>query len=234
MNTSLLLKTACLVGALAALAAGNNTPGPEAAAAARAPVLRDDQRLWNASYEAEQQGQYDQALKPMKTIRESHGDFYLANLRTGWLLYLKKDYAGALAAYQKASLLAPGALSPLIGQMNCHDALGDGEGSLRAGMAVLVLDPMNASVNRRLADLHYARKDYARAASYYLKLATLFPEDLDLANALAWSYLNSSRPAEAQAIFEAILVVAPAHASALQGLAICTSPAPAATTPRKE
>lgn len=128
MNTSLLLKTICLVGALAALAAGNNNPAPTAAAGAKTPALREDQRLWNASYEAEQQGQYDQALKPMKTIRESHGDFYLANLRTGWLLYLKKDYAGALPFYQKASLLAPGALSPLIGQMNCHDALGDGEG----------------------------------------------------------------------------------------------------------
>lgn len=232
MNPSLLLKSLCLAGAVVALAADTKAP-PAKPAAPEAPKLRADQQLWVSSYEAETQGQYDQALAAMKRIREEHGDFYLANLRSGWLLYLKKDYAGALRHYQKASLLAPGATSPLLGQMNCHEALGDLEGALRAGQSVLVLDPMHATVNRRLADLHYARKDFARASSYYLKLATLEPENLDVANALAWSYLNLGQVMDARAVFDNILAVAPAHASALQGAALCTPPAkPAAEKPR--
>ena len=227
MNSSLVLRTLGVLATAAALAAS----GTDAAKAppAAASALRPDQQLWVSSYEAEQQGQYDRALKVMETVRSAQGDYYLANLRSGWLHYLKKEYDKAMPFYRKAAQLAPGALSPLVGQMNCQEALGATEDALKTGTSLLVLDPMNTSVNRRIADLHYVRKDYARAISYYLKLCTLYPEDLDCANALAWSYLNLGQVADAQAVFANILVVAPAHASALQGQALC-APAPAKPT----
>ena len=173
---------------------------------------------------------YSEALKITKAILEETNSF-LGNLRAGWLHYLIGEYDNSIDYYSKASVMAPGAVTPLTGLSNCYIAKKDSANAIRITSAILSLDPTNYAANKRLSELYWNSEDYARASVYYLKLSTLYPEDLDIANSLAWSYLKLGRTYEAKIIFNNILIVNPVHSGAKAGL---TALAPKAKRPELE
>jgi len=181
-----------------------------------AEELSPTQRLWKNSFDAEQAGNYPSALEYNAAIRNEH-DSYYANLRAGWLNYLLQNYDEAISLYSKASIMAPGAVTPLLGLGNCYFAQDDTLNAVRVTSSVLALDPTNYTANKRLAELYWNAGDFARSSSYYLKLSSLFPEDLDTASALAWCYLKLGRTYDAGVIFNNILIVSPDHAGAKAG-----------------
>lgn len=180
------------------------------------------QQLWVNSFNAEKGGDYDKALEYTASIVQNAGDYYLPNLRMGWLHYLKADYKTAIDYYRKAAQLSPGAVSALQGVMNCANSLDDSHQEMNMAKAILLLDPMNYQANLRLAALNYAKGNYGSAGSYYRKLLALYPEDLQIANGMAWCYLNEGLTQEAAGIFRNILIVHPNYFEAKTGLAACT------------
>ncbi len=199
-----------------------------AAAIASAGELSPTQRLWKNSFDAEQAGNYQSALEYNTAIRNEH-DSYYANLRAGWLNYLLRDYETAIGFYTRASGMAPGAVTPLLGLGNCYAARNDSASAIRVTSSVLALDPTNHTANKRLAELYWEVEDYSRSSSYYLKLSSLFPEDLDTGSSLAWCYLKLGRTYDAGVIFNNILIVNPDHAGAKAGKQALQSE----TTPKK-
>ena len=185
--------------------------------------LTSVQQLWVNSFDAEKGGDYDKALEYTTRIMKSAGDYYLPNLRMGWLHYLKEDYKTAISYYSKAAQLSPGSVSALQGGMNCAKSLGDAGREMKLAKAILLLDPMNYQANLRLAALNYANANYSAAGSYYRKLLSLYPEDLQIANGVAWCYLNEGLSQEAAVIFRNILIVHPNYYEAKTGLAACVS-----------
>lgn len=190
--------------------------------------LSPTQQLWVNSFDAEKGGRYDKAREYMETIVREGGDFYFANLRLGWLHYVAGDYAAGVASYRKAAGLAPGAIPPLIGLISCYASQGNNADAVKAAKALLEIDPLNYTGNKSLGDQLYAAGDYAGAGAYYEKLCGLYPEDLTIANALAWSCLNRGMTQEAARIFNNILTVNPNMAVSRQGLDLCLGPAPVA------
>ena len=180
------------------------------------------QQLWVNSFDAEKGGDYDKALEYTTRIVQSAGDYYLPNLRMGWLHYLKEDYKTAINYYRKAAQLSPGAVSALQGAMNCAKGLGDSARETQMAKSILLLDPMNYQANLRLAALNYANGNYSTAGSYYRKLLALYPEDLQIANGVAWCSLNEGLAQEAAGLFRNILIVHPNYFEAKTGLAACT------------
>lgn len=183
--------------------------------------LTPAQQLWQNLAAAEKNGQYDDALEYSRLLREQHGELYLVNLRAGWLHYLKKDFASSLEAYRRASLQSPGSVSALQGMASCAVELGHIDQAIQTTNALLAIDPMNYQANRRLADLYFQKKNIARAELFYLKLSSLYPEDLDVATQLAWCYHGQARVEAAQSIFQSVLIVAPNHSSAQVGWNAC-------------
>jgi tetratricopeptide (TPR) repeat protein len=180
------------------------------------------QQLWVNSFDAEKGGDYDKALEHTARIVQNAGDYYLPNLRMGWLHYLKEDYKTAIDYYRKAAQLSPGAVSALQGVMNCAKSLGDSKRETQMAKSILLLDPMNYQANLRLAALNYAKGNFSTAGSYYRKLLALYPEDLQIANGVAWCYLKEGLAQEAAGIFSNILIVHPNYFEAKTGLAACT------------
>jgi tetratricopeptide (TPR) repeat protein len=200
---------ALVIGAASALAAHG------------ADDLTEIQQLWVNSFNAEKKGTYDEAIAYNTAIIRKTGEYYYSYLRGGWLHYLKGDYTNAVSHYQRAAQLSPGAVSPLQGLVNCLVALDDPAGAAKVAKSVLLIDPMNYAANKRLAELHYGMKDYSTAAAYYLKLSSLYPEDLVIANSLAWCYLNQGLRRRATPVFRNVLAVSPDFLSARQGLELC-------------
>jgi tetratricopeptide (TPR) repeat protein len=185
--------------------------------------LTSVQQLWVNSFDAEKGGDYDKALEYTTRIMRDAGDYYLPNLRMGWLHYLKEDYKTAINYYRKAAQLSPGSVSALQGGMNCAKSMGDSGREMQLAKAILLLDPMNYQANLRLAALNYANANYSAAGSYYRKLLSLYPEDLQIANGVAWCYLKEGLSQEAAVIFRNILIVHPNYYEAKTGLAACVS-----------
>jgi tetratricopeptide (TPR) repeat protein len=177
--------------------------------------------LWRAMNAAEAEEKVDHALKLNQAIRDETGDLYLVDLRAGWLHYKKKDYLEAITFYRKAAGLAPSAIAPLFGLANCHAALGDLESAAQAATAVLAIDPLNYTAQRRLAELRYRQHQYAAAETHCRTLVALYPENLDVAALFAWCRLQQDQPAEARSIFGNILIAQGTHASSLEGIAAC-------------
>ena len=202
-----------------------NTPSTTVATASEKQTANvtvvTTQQLWQAMEQAEKEGRYTEALACNQAIRLQTGELYLVNYRAGRLHFLQQDYAAASEAYRRASVLAPGALAPLQGLVNCYVAQGRHELALQTCRAVLVLDPMNEATNRRCGELHLLRKEYPEAERYYLKLLGLHPEDLEVAAQYGWCLFHQQRVLQARATFGAILLAAPNQSSALSGWYAC-------------
>ncbi len=201
-------RTALIVGAWACCWA--------AAAGERTPL----QQLWERSYAAERTTNYVAGVEATRQIIAT-SDCYLANLRLGWLQYLRGAYGEGITAYAKAVQMAPGAVTPLLGLVNCYMATGQTNAARQTVRSVLAVDPMQYTANLRVAELCTAAGDHAAATAYYLKLATLYPEDIAVADALAWSYFRQGLKSEALTIFGNVLVAFPDDASAREGYRLC-------------
>lgn len=177
--------------------------------------------LWQDSISAEQNGDYDVARLLNNQVLAQAEKSYRANLRAGWLLYLKQDYKGALEYYNKSAALSSGAVNPLLGQMNCYWALGDVPEAIKAAKAVLTQDEFNYSANLGLAQLYYQDKAFGRSMAIYRKLVRLYPEDSAVISGLAWSYLEEGWAKQAQPLFEEILLWDANYPYAQKGLEIC-------------
>lgn len=212
--------TVCTVGLMPGNAGIEAEAAPSAATTAETSELTEVQQLWVNSFNAEEGKDYDKALEYTARILKNAGNYYLPNLRMGWLNYLKADYATAMDYYRKAAELSPGGVTALQGIMNCAKALDDRGEEVRMAKAILLLDPMNYQANLRLAGLNYDRGDFGTAASYFRKLLALYPEDLQIANGLAWCYLKEGLKREAAGLFRNILVVSPNYLEAKTGLAL--------------
>lgn len=63
--------------------------------AAPDPTSSGIAKLWSASVQAETDKNYDEAINQTVAFQQQGGDRFLATLRSGWLYYLKEDYAKA-------------------------------------------------------------------------------------------------------------------------------------------
>lgn len=189
----------------------------------KVPPRTDIQMYWTASFAAEQQQDYDRAIDQVKLIVKKTGDYSNAYawLRFGWLNYLKKDYENSETAYRRAAKNAPVAVTPLTGLINCHKARNETDEAIKVAKTLLDVDPINYYANKTLGDLYYQKKDYKSSAVYYYKLATAYPEDLEMATSLGWSYYNMGQVPLAKTVFTNVIAIIPGHVSANTGFAAC-------------
>ncbi len=187
----------------------------------KGPPRTEIQLLWIKSFAAETKYEYDEAIEAVNQVLRITGDRNntFAQTRLGWLHYLKKDYERAIKAYEAAAKLSPVAVTPLLGLVNCHRAANQLDEAIAAAKRVVDLSPLNYTANLALAQLYYIRKDYRNSGVYYYKLASSYPDNLEMASNLAWCYLKIGRAETANGIFGAVLAVLPDHAEANTGFA---------------
>ncbi len=171
---------------------------------------------WQRSYELEALGSYDDALTAIYSVPSSRRG-YTWELRRGWLLYLGGEQAEAVKAYQAAVHLEPLAIEPRLGLILPLLAERRWVDAVTAARAVLAIDADNTLALGRLAWAQYNLGRYVEAQEAYSQALAAYPSDVDLRAGLGWTQLQLGRSAEARANFDAVLEVAPRHASALEG-----------------
>lgn len=166
----------------------------------------------------EYKGDYTNAIKEITSIYSA--DSYEQNLRLGWLNYESGKFTESAAYYEKAIALKPLSEEARMGIVYPESALGNWDQVLNNYLKIIENNPANTTVNYRIGNIYYERKDYNKAYSYFEKVVNLYPFGYDALLMYAWTNLKLGKNREAQVLFNKVLMLSPDDKSALEGLSL--------------
>ncbi|NCO55473.1 MAG: hypothetical protein COZ21_01485 [Bacteroidetes bacterium CG_4_10_14_3_um_filter_31_20] len=170
------------------------------------------------SYTFEITGDYANAIKEIVSVYSA--DSYEQNLRLGWLSYEAGKFTESAAYYEKALALKPMSEEARMGIVYPASALGNWDQVLTNYLKILENNSANTTVNYRVGNIYYERKDYTKANSYFEKVVNLYPFSYDALLMYAWTNLKLGKTREAQVLFNKVLMLSPDDKSALEGLSL--------------
>lgn len=171
---------------------------------------------FRSSYEAENEGEIQQAIEHLQQVYEPSS--YELNLRLGWLFYQKGNMDESIRLYRRAVDLRPYAVEPKLGLAYPYSSMGMWDEIIGLYDSILAIDPQNSLVNYRLGLIYYNRGQYERADLYIEKVVNLYPFDYDSLLLFAWNKLMMQRTKEARVLFQKVLLARPDDESAQRGL----------------
>lgn len=176
------------------------------------------QEAFNKSYVLESGKKYNEAIEALKSSNAINN--YPIQIRLGWLTYSAKRYNESVMAYKKAAELMPASVEALLGAVNPLVAQNKWEEVEQTYLAILKNDPKNSTVNFRLGQIYYNRKEYPKAEKYFSTALNLYPFDYDSMLMSGWNYYFLGKYSEAKELFNRVLLYSPKDTSALEGIGL--------------
>jgi tetratricopeptide (TPR) repeat protein len=160
--------------------------------------------LFESSFQAEAAGKLDDALKDDLKILNLDAQNYVAQLRAGWLYYLKGDLESSVKYYRKAVSLKPGAVEPQLGLIRPLQAQRAWKEAEEAAKAVLKKASRNYTALTRLAEIYTAQGRHEEAAELRVGIVLDYPTDVETLLGQAWNYLQMGQMRRAQPLYRAV------------------------------
>jgi tetratricopeptide (TPR) repeat protein len=174
--------------------------------------------LFESSFSHEATGNNQRALADMQEAVKLAPQHYLANLRVGWLAYGRQRYDESIAAYQRATELAPRALEPQLGVMLPLMAAKRWAIADKVGRSILAVAPRNYLATSRLAYIAFSQAKFHESEVLYRQVLDDYPGDIEMMLGLGWAQLRQGKAAEARQMFRQVLGISRQNASAKAGL----------------
>lgn len=130
---------------------------------------------FSESYPHEYNKEYAKAITAMNEVYSSNS--YEINLRLGWLTYLNGDYLKSQTYYKNAIKLMPSSIEAKLGYAYPTGALENWEDIIKIYTTILSMDANNYTVNTRMAQIYYTRKDFEKAKFFAEKINKHYPFD---------------------------------------------------------
>lgn len=173
---------------------------------------------FSKSYEYETNQKYDEAISAINAVYNSSS--YEINLRLGWLNYSAGKHKESVGYYQKAINLMPAATEPKWAIINPYTKLENWNEIEKAYLAILKLDPKNATATYYLGLIYYYRKDYVSAKKYFDVSLNQYPFGYNNMLMSAWTNYFLGNKNDAVILFNKTLLYSPNDKSALEGLSL--------------
>jgi tetratricopeptide (TPR) repeat protein len=177
-------------------------------------------KVYQLSYEEEAKGKYEEAMFVLLQAGQAGDNTYLYHLRLGWLQYLAGKYPDSVNSYRKAMIISKDSIEAKLGLMLPLMAQGKWSDAERVGREILSVDNLSYLANSRLAYISYNLKQYNEAETYYRKILSYYPGDIEMQAGLAWSLLKQDKNDMAEKVFVEILRYVPNHVSGNAGMRI--------------
>lgn len=132
---------------------------------------------WAASFAKETAGDYPGALLALQLVKPEQRDPYLVALRSGWLRYRAGRHEDAIADYQEACRLAPGAIEPRLGMIPAQLAAKRWSDAERTARQVLRGSPGHFWASYWLAEALLGGERAREANEVSRGLCDLYPGD---------------------------------------------------------
>lgn len=175
-------------------------------------------QIYQQSYNEEAKGNYGEAILVLQRAERAGDSGYLLHLRMGWLHYLAGKYPESINSYRKAIIKNKDSIEAKLGLMLPLMAYGKWADAEKIGEEIVAADKLSYLGNSRLAYIYYNLKLYKDAESYYRKLLTYYPGDLEMMAGLGWSLLKQGKNEAAEKTLGEVLRYAPNHVSANAGM----------------
>ena len=173
-------------------------------------------KAFQKSFSEEYKGDYAASIKTLKDLYDEKS--YELNLRLGWLNYMAGLFTESQVYYQKAMNILPYSIEAKLGYVYPASALGSWDVVIKQYESVIKIDPQNSTANYRLGSIYYGREDFQRSFKYLEKIVNLYPFSYDGLILFAWCNYRLGKLKEARALFNKVLLISPADASATEGL----------------
>jgi len=160
------------------------------------------------SYDYEQMGKYDEAIKVLSPLYQKYSNGYTLNLRFGWLFYLDKKYKDAIKYYQKASLLNTYALNPKLGLIRIYLDTQHYVKAEKVAQELLKIDYYNYYANLYMTNALLSQKKYKAALKNIQKMLAIYPTNVSFLEQLALVY-KATDSKYLQKVYEDILILDP-------------------------
>jgi tetratricopeptide (TPR) repeat protein len=179
---------------------------------------KEIQAAFTKSYEQENNQKYDAAIAAINAVYSANS--YEINLRLGWLNYTAGKNKESIPYYQKAIDLMPAATEPKWAIINPYTKLENWNEIEKTYIAILKLDPKNATACYYLGLIYYYRKDYVSAKKYFDVALNQYPFGYNNLLMSAWTNYFLGNKNEALILFNKTLLYSPNDKSALEGLSL--------------
>lgn len=166
------------------------------------------QKSYLQSYNYEQIGKYQDAIKVLLPLHNKYPHGYTLNLRLGWLFYLDGHYTDAIKYYKKASLIKTHTLEPLLGLIRVYLTTYSYKEAENISTEILKKDYYNYYANLYICKALIGEKKYKIAIAVINKMLTLYPTDVSFLEELFISYKATSNK-RYQDIYKSILILDP-------------------------
>jgi len=160
------------------------------------------------SYDYEQMGKYEEAIKVLIPLYKKYPKGYTLNLRFGWLFYLSKKYTNAVKYYKNASLIQPASLEAKLGLTRVYLATASYADAQIFAYEILKTDYYNYYGNLYAIKALIAQKKYDIALKITQKMLALYPTDVLFLQELARIY-KATRSPYLQKLYQDILILDP-------------------------
>lgn len=171
-------------------------------------------QIYQQSYNEEAKGNYGEAILVLGRAERAGDNSYLLHLRFGWLQYLAGKYPESANSYRKAIVKDKNSIEAKLGLMLPLMAQGKWADAEKVGEEIVAVDKLSYLGNSRLAYIYYNLKLYKDAESYYRKVLTYYPGDVEMMAGLGWSLMKQGKKEAAEKSFAEVLRYAPNHVSA--------------------
>lgn len=165
-------------------------------------------RNYFKSYDYEQMGKYEEAIKVLSPLYNKYPKGYTLNLRFGWLFFIDKKYKDAQKHYTKASLANPYALDPRLGLIRVYLATASYKEAEQSAYKLLKIDYYNYYANIYITQALIGERKFDIAHQIVLKMLALYPTDIAYLELLGLVYQNTDSP-YLEKLYEDILVLDP-------------------------
>ncbi len=166
------------------------------------------QKDYYQSYNYEQIGNYDEAIKVLVPLYNQYKNGYTLNLRLGWLFFKSKRYKDSLDYYQKASIISPNSIAPRLGIIRIYLKTQSYKKVESASQQLLKIDYYNYYANLYIVKALIAQKKYDTALFVVRKMLVLYPTSVRYLEELAKIYKATSNKNLYQ-IYKDILILDP-------------------------
>lgn len=165
-------------------------------------------------------GNLNQALEAAGKVVTQNPREYFPVLRLAYLEKLAKRYSASALHYAQAASLAPGAVEPLLGEIQALLAAGAHAKVLSVAEAILQLDPKSYVAHSSRAWARYQMGRYKEALAEYSWILELYPGDIEMRLGRAYSLAGLKRSVEASIEFREVLKRVPNERRARSALGL--------------
>ena len=137
----------------------------------------------------------------------------------GLLARKNKDYAQAIAWFEKAQKVAPDEEAIALELANTYNMANQPQKEGLVYQSILLKNPHNRAALLGQARLFRADKQVHKAQSIYLALLSQNAQDVEALNGLGWIKASQNELSEAVGYFDATLAIQPQNAESLEALA---------------